>query len=119
MIDTELSEVWHRVGPADSIPLEEAVVLDLEPPIAVFHIDEGFFALDDTCTHAQASMAAGFVEDGTVECELHLAKFDIQTGAVLSPPATKPLRTYPVYVEEGVVYVDLRGRAGCPFKQAN
>jgi 3-phenylpropionate/trans-cinnamate dioxygenase ferredoxin component len=108
---------WHRAGPADDIELDAAIVLPLLPPVAIFHVDGGFFATDDTCTHAESSLAEGYVEDGTVECEFHFAKFDVRTGAALTPPAVTPLRVYPVEVHEGVLYVDLRGRPGCAVEQ--
>lgn len=110
MTDVDVSG-WHAAGPADAIPCGGATVLPLRPPVAVFHIDEGFFATDDTCTHAESSLGEGYIEDGTVECEFHFAKFCIRTGAALTAPASVPLRTYPVAVREGTVYVDLRDRA--------
>ena len=58
-----------------------------------------------------------YIEDGTVECELHAAKFDIKTGAAVSAPATAPVVSYPVAVVDGTIYVDLRGRQGCIVEQ--
>lgn len=104
---------WHVAGAAGEIPVDGAVVIPLKPPVAVFRLADGFFATDDTCTHALSSLAEGYVEDGTVECEFHFAKFDIRSGKALTPPAVTPLATYPVAVRDGIVYVDLRGRAGC------
>jgi nitrite reductase/ring-hydroxylating ferredoxin subunit len=105
---------WHRVGRrAEEIPVDEAVLIEVTPPVAVFRLADGFFATDDTCTHAKSSLADGYIEDGTVECEFHFAKFDIRTGKALTAPAVTGLATYPVVVRDGVVYVDLRGRTGC------
>lgn len=108
---------WHRVGPADKVEVDAAVVLPFLPPVAVFHVEDGYFATDDTCTHAESSLAEGYIEDGTVECEFHFAKFDVRTGAALTAPASVPLRTYPVAVLDGVLFVDLRGREGCAIEQ--
>ncbi|WGL50792.1 non-heme iron oxygenase ferredoxin subunit [Nocardioides sp. BP30] len=104
---------WYDAGPADAIDLDAAIVLPLKPPVAVYHIEDGYFASDDTCSHSEYSLGDGWIEDGTVECELHAAKFDIKTGEALTLPATEPVATYPVVVVEGTVYVDLRGREGC------
>ena len=58
--------------------------------IAIFHDTDGtFWALDDTCTHAKASLAEGWVEDGLVECPIHSSKFCLKTGEVSGPPATR------------------------------
>ena len=80
-----------------------------ERPVAVFNIDGTFYAIDDTCTHGNWSLSEGYVEGSAIECSLHSAKFCIRTGKVLAAPAYLPLRTYPVKVENGVVFVDLEG----------
>jgi len=74
-------------------------------PIGIFRVDGAVFALDDTCSHGQASLCDGFVEDGKVECPYHLAQFDIRTGDALTMPATEPVRSYPVEIDDGRVYV--------------
>lgn len=108
---------WQAAGAADEIPVDGAIVIPLKPPVAVFRLEDGFYATDDTCTHALSSLAEGYIEDGTVECEFHFAKFDVRSGKALTPPAVVPLATYPVAVHDGTIYVDLRGRVGCPVEQ--
>jgi 3-phenylpropionate/trans-cinnamate dioxygenase ferredoxin subunit len=100
---------WVRASGATEIGEGEAVVVnrDPEPPVAVFNVAGEYYAIDDTCTHDKFSLTEGYVDDDVVECPLHMAKFSIRTGQVLSLPATKSLATYPVKVETGVVYVDL------------
>lgn len=78
---------------------------DTEPPIAVFNVDGLIFAIDDTCTHAEASLADGYVNGCFVECPFHLAPFDLRTGRPSSLPATKPVRTHTVEVRDGQIYV--------------
>jgi len=108
---------WHVAGAVDEIEVDGAIVIPVKPPVAVFRLEDGFFATDDTCTHALSSLAEGYIEDGTVECEFHFAKFDIRTGKALTPPAVTPLVSYPVAVLDGIIYVDLHGRVGCPIEQ--
>jgi 3-phenylpropionate/trans-cinnamate dioxygenase ferredoxin component len=75
-------------------------------PIAVFNLGGTFYAIDDTCTHQDASLADGFLEDdGTVECPLHAACFDLRTGEPSGPPAVRPVRTHAVVVENDEVFV--------------
>jgi 3-phenylpropionate/trans-cinnamate dioxygenase ferredoxin component len=93
------------VGSLDDIPLGEAVRVDAEVPIAVFNVDGELFAIDDTCTHQDASLADGWVEGCAVECPLHAACFDLRTGMPSGPPAKLPVRTHEVVVDDGVVYV--------------
>ncbi|WP_084965590.1 bifunctional 3-phenylpropionate/cinnamic acid dioxygenase ferredoxin subunit [Thermoactinospora rubra] len=92
--------------PLASLPRGEAIRLDVDPPIAVFHTEDGeFFAIDDTCTHQDASLADGWLEGCEVECPLHASRFDLRTGEVDAPPAKRPVRTHQVVVEDDVVYV--------------
>jgi 3-phenylpropionate/trans-cinnamate dioxygenase ferredoxin subunit len=62
----------------------------------------------------------GWLEDCMVECPLHAASFDLRTGMPSGPPAKRPVRTYPVVVEDGVVFVDApaRGTAGVQARGA-
>jgi nitrite reductase/ring-hydroxylating ferredoxin subunit len=80
-----------------------AVFVD-RPPIGVFKLDDGFVAIDDTCSHGQASLCEGLVEDGKAECPYHSAFFDLRTGEALTMPATEAVSAYPVVVEEGGIY---------------
>jgi 3-phenylpropionate/trans-cinnamate dioxygenase ferredoxin subunit len=90
------------------LPRGEAVRLDIHPPVSVFHTDDGeLYAIDDTCTHQDASLADGWLEGCEVECPLHASKFDLRTGAVDAPPAKLPVRTHQVVVEDGMIHVRL------------
>lgn len=87
----------------------EAIRINIAPAVAVFRLNDGFYATEDTCTHANASLAAGDIdlEECTVECPYHASQFDIRTGYVLSLPASKPVKTYPVKVIGEEVFVEL------------
>ena len=75
--------------------------------VAVFRSNGTLYALADRCSHGNASMSEGYVEDdGTVECPLHAARFCLKTGAALCQPATEPLKVFPVAVIDGTIYVD-------------
>lgn len=81
-------------------------------PVALFHTDDGeFFAIDDTCTHQDASLADGWLEGCEVECPLHASRFDLRTGAVDAPPAKRPVRTHEVSIIDGEVYITLSDAA--------
>ncbi|MFH1071623.1 MAG: non-heme iron oxygenase ferredoxin subunit [Candidatus Glassbacteria bacterium] len=76
-------------------------------PVAVVRTAEGrLFAVDDTCTHEEASLSGGFVEGNTIECPHHGATFDLETGRALTLPATSGLRTYEVKVEKGEILIN-------------
>jgi len=96
------------VCPIASLAPGTALRVDGEVPIAVFRTDDGdLYAIDDTCTHQDASLADGWIEGCEVECPLHSSRFDLRTGAVDQPPAKRPVRTHRVVVDGDTVFVDL------------
>ena len=98
---------WTTVCKADEIADGCARKIERANAIAIFRVGDEFFATDDTCTHAKFSLADGYIEGAEVVCALHEARFCLRTGRVLGPPASVPLRTYPVRIENGEVLVDL------------
>lgn len=97
---------WRRACSADQVPDDEGLVLATVPKTALFVVDDEFFCIDDTCTHEDYSLAEGWVEGCQVECSLHMAKFDLRTGAA-TPPASVPVAVHPATTVEGDVYVAL------------
>lgn len=79
--------------------------------IAIFNACGRFVAVDDTCTHDEASLAEGTVveEDGkcVVECPWHGAHFDLLSGAAVTLPAVTPVKTYAVRVNGDAVEVEI------------
>ena len=81
--------------------------------LAVYNIGGAFYATDDECTHAAASLADGMLDGDVIECCMHMGSFRVPTGEVVSPPCEVPLRTYQVSLKGDDVFVDLdRNAAG-------
>lgn len=101
-----------KVASVSEVEEGEAIVISsdvtgTDDDIALFHAEDGeWYALGDTCTHEQASLADGWIEGAEVECPLHSAKFCLRTGAALCMPATVPAQTYPVSVRGDEVFLD-------------
>lgn len=96
---------WLRACDVDDMVEDEGRQVLTVPPIALFAVDGDYFSIDDTCTHETYSLAEGWVDGRVVECTLHMAKFDICTGAAMSPPASIPVTTHPVETHDGAIYV--------------
>jgi 3-phenylpropionate/trans-cinnamate dioxygenase ferredoxin subunit len=75
--------------------------------ICVARVGDQVFAVDDTCSHSDASLSEGDVTDFKIECWLHGAEFDLRTGEALTPPAVAPLHTYGVHVDGDSVTVEI------------
>src|SRR5450830_1563927 len=99
---------WFDVGNADDFgDGEVAPVVAGGQPVAVFRLGEELFALKDLCTHGNAKLSDGYVEDGCVECPLHQGLFDIRGGAPRCAPVTEAVRSFPVRVVAGRVEVGM------------
>lgn len=64
--------------------------------IVLCHTREGWFALDNICTHAYSKLSEGRLRKTRLICPLHGGAFDCRTGAAIGPPAVTPLGTYAV-----------------------
>lgn len=101
-----------KVADIDDVEEGGAIVIDAaragtDDDVALFRTeDDQWYALNDTCTHEDASLADGWIEGAEVECPLHAARFCLKTGAALCLPATVAARTYKVDVREGEVFLD-------------
>ncbi|MEI7561580.1 MAG: non-heme iron oxygenase ferredoxin subunit [Actinomycetes bacterium] len=81
----------------DTLVEGKPVAIDVDgTPVCVVKVADEVFAVADTCTHAEASLAEGEVTGSKIECWLHGAEFDLKTGKALTPPATEALKTFNV-----------------------
>ena len=102
---------WQRVAAVSAIPPGDYAQLEVDGVlVAVFNIGGEFYAIDDICTHDGGELAGGPVDGYEIECLRHGARFDLRTGAALSPPAYTPTTVFPVRREDGAVWTrDDRG----------
>lgn len=92
------------VARTDEVPDGEAIKIDAAvagtvDDIAIFNDSGEFFALDDTCSHEDASLSEGWIDDGVVECPLHAGKFCLKNGEVLSMPATEDVACHRLVID--------------------
>ncbi|MGD2054344.1 MAG: non-heme iron oxygenase ferredoxin subunit [Gammaproteobacteria bacterium] len=75
--------------------------------IALAYVGGKVFAVDDMCTHEDASLSKGSLHGECVKCPLHGSRFDLNTGEALDEPAEEPVRTYPVKIAGDDILVQL------------
>ncbi len=98
--------MWIPVARVDAIPAGDFVQADIDGVIvAVFNVDGAFYAVEDQCTHDGGGLAGGAIDRCEIVCPRHGARFSLQTGAALTPPAYEPIRTYLTRVVDGIVEV--------------
>jgi nitrite reductase/ring-hydroxylating ferredoxin subunit len=102
---------WVLVrGDAGSISSGELVEFDHgDKKLMIAKMGGEIFATDRICTHAYADLSTGFVNEGekTVTCPLHLSAFKLTDGKPQNPPATEPLKTYKVKIQDNAIYIKL------------
>lgn len=75
--------------------------------LIVYRVLGSYFATDRRCTHQSADLIRGYFDQNVIECPVHQGRFNVCTGAALSAPASTPLRTYPVKIIDGTVFVEV------------
>ncbi len=73
--------------------------------ILLANVDGHFYAIDDTCTHEDASLSTGFLKGEWVKCPLHGSRFNVCTGEVVDDPADVNLRIYAVRIDGNDVWL--------------
>jgi len=106
-VATDVREGWVRVAAESDLVTSMAVNVG-ESAVALFRTEEGVFALDDICSHEYARLSEGEVWAGEVYCPKHGSRFDLRTGAVTGLPATKPVRSWQVKLQDGEIWVACR-----------
>lgn len=98
---------WIPIGRSDELgPGSLRGVQIGETWLAVTRLPSGeLAAFDEWCTHEECQLSEGDIEGERVVCYCHSAAFDIRTGAVLSGPATEPIRVYELQDVDGALQV--------------
>ena len=65
------------------------------------------YAISNICSHANEKLECGRMANGWIACPVHGARFELATGKVKNPPATRPIATYNVRVEGGWIEVEV------------
>ncbi|HUV06176.1 MAG TPA: non-heme iron oxygenase ferredoxin subunit [Spirochaetia bacterium] len=99
---------WIKV--TDEASFDESIGVECKGhQVALFRLEDGIHALDDICSHEYSRLSEGEIWDDEVYCPKHGSRFHIRTGSVKGLPAVKPVRSYPVRVEKGAVYLEWEG----------
>ena len=98
--------LWVDALSADDLPTDDvAGVAVAGRDIALYTVGDAVYATDNLCTHGHARLCDGFLDGHEIECPLHQGKFDVRNGQPSCAPVDAPLRSYPVKVEGGRVYL--------------
>lgn len=99
---------WIAAAEVDAVPQDDVIGVEIGGrDIALYSVDGEIYASDNICTHGHARLCDGFLDGYEIECPLHQGKFDVRSGKALCAPLTEDIRTYPVKIEDGRVFLAL------------
>jgi naphthalene 1,2-dioxygenase system ferredoxin subunit len=99
---------WTEAAAVDEVPTDDVVGMQVGGrDIALYNVDGQIYATDNVCTHGHARLCEGFLEGHEIECPLHQGKFDVRNGKPICAPVTEAIRSYPVRIEAGRVFLSL------------
>jgi 3-phenylpropionate/trans-cinnamate dioxygenase ferredoxin subunit len=102
-----MNATWIEVCNTGEIEKEDVMRFDHDGrTYAIYRtVEDTFYATAGLCTHANVHLSGGFVMDHAIECPKHNGRFDFTTGQAKGAPACVDLKTYPVKVEAGKVFI--------------
>ena len=99
---------WHRVAALDEVaPGTLKGVRAKKELLVLANVDGDVCALEDVCSHQDFPLSDGELDGSDVICIHHGARFDACTGKNKALPAIRPVRSFPVEVRDGEIFVDL------------
>ncbi len=94
------SEEYIQVVDTTDIELNHSVSVNVKGKnILICNTEEGFFAVQDMCTHALIPLCGGLIQGTLISCPLHGAVFNLKTGEVMAPPAFEDIDTFILKIE--------------------
>jgi 3-phenylpropionate/trans-cinnamate dioxygenase ferredoxin subunit len=98
-----------RICAVEDIKLGKAIRVKVgEEAIAIVRTKAGEVkAINDKCSHGEISLSEGFIDNETIECWAHGAKFSLATGEALTLPAFEPVAVYEVIIDNGDIYLEI------------
>lgn len=99
---------WVDILAQDEVPEDDVVGVQAGGrDLAVYGVEGEVYVTDNICTHGNARLCDGFLEDHEIECPLHQGRFDVRTGKAMCAPLTQDIRAYPVKIEAGKVWIEV------------
>jgi 3-phenylpropionate/trans-cinnamate dioxygenase ferredoxin component len=100
---------WIAACQADGIDPEDVIPFAHDgKDYAIYRSEaDSYYATDGHCTHERTLLCDGLVMGAVIECPKHNGRFDYTSGKALGAPVLENIRTYPVKLEDGTVFIDI------------
>jgi 3-phenylpropionate/trans-cinnamate dioxygenase ferredoxin component len=98
--------IFLEIGPVSDLPSGERMFLEIgDEPVVIFNLAGNIYAIGDVCTHDGGPLGDGELDGYQIICPRHGARFDIRDGKVLTMPAVVDAPSFPVDVQDGIIYL--------------
>jgi nitrite reductase/ring-hydroxylating ferredoxin subunit len=99
---------WVRVASVGDCPPGSLLGVEAgRERVVLANVDGDFYALLDRCSHQDYPLSDGELHGDRLECLYHGATFDVCSGRAMGLPAIRPVRTFPVEVRDGAVFIEV------------
>ncbi len=99
---------WLRVASKSAVRQGTPLLITVDgEDVALFRVGDEVFALEDLCSHAEASLSEGEQQDYCITCPQHGGQFDVRTGKATHFPAFSPVKCFPVQVQGDDVFIEI------------
>lgn len=103
-----MAESWHAVAVQTELAAGQMRVYEVAgKSVLLCHTEEGYFAVDNTCSHDDGPLEGGELDGCEIECPRHGARFDARTGTALCLPAVTGIRHYPTRIQGNEVQIKM------------
>ena len=97
-----------KVARVDDLEDGELMPVEVDgEPVCLAKVDGEICAFTDDCTHIGGPLNEGELDGEVLTCPWHGAQFNVRTGKVLRGPARQDIQTYPVKIEDNIIFVSL------------
>ena len=98
-----------EVALEEELPVNERLFIDIDgKPVVIINLAGKLFAVGDVCTHDNGPVGDGELDGYELICPRHGARFDIRSGKATKAPAFTDIPSFPVKVEDGKVYIEIK-----------
>ncbi|GGC05819.1 (2Fe-2S)-binding protein [Novosphingobium endophyticum] len=99
-------KTFVAVAKLEDLPAGDKLVVDVNgTSVILANTKDRIFAVRNLCSHAYETLECGRVRNGWIACPVHGARFDLETGNPINPPATMPIETYEVRIAGDTIEV--------------
>lgn len=106
--EIRMSDNFTAVAQIDALKTGKMLRVNVaEQNILLANVDGEIYAVEDMCSHEDASLYNGALKGRCVECPLHGSHFDLKTGQPQQEPATEAIKTFNVKIEDQQIWVEL------------